>query len=82
MICDDVFAVDESHLHVELGEFRLAIGTRVFIAEAAHDLHVLIATANHQKLLEELRRLGQSVKLPGCNREGTRNRAPLPVSIG
>ena len=28
------------HLQIDLGEFGLAIGTQVFIAEAAHDLKV------------------------------------------
>ena len=50
------------HLHVELGELGLAVGARVFVAEAADDLHVLVAAGDHQKLLEKLRRLRQGVK--------------------
>ena len=49
---DDVFAVDEGHLHVELGEFRLAIGARVFIAETADDLHVFVAAATIKSCLK------------------------------
>ncbi len=70
MTLDDVFAVDEGHFHVELGELRLAVGARVFVAEAADDLHVFVAAADHQKLLEKLRRLGQGVKAAGDEARG------------
>ena len=62
MTRDDVLAVDEAHLDVELRELGLAVGARVFVAEAADDLHVLVAPADHQELLEELRRLRQRVE--------------------
>ena len=55
-------AVDEAHLHVDLRELRLPVGTRVLVAEAADDLEVPLDAADHQNLLEELRRLRQGVK--------------------
>ena len=54
---------DERHLHVELGELRLAVGAQVLIAEAARDLEVAVNARHHQQLLELLRRLGQRVEL-------------------
>ena len=62
---DDVLAIDERHLHVELRELGLPVGTRVFVAEAADDLHVLVAAADHQQLLEKLRRLRQRIEAAG-----------------
>jgi hypothetical protein len=59
---DDVVPVDERHLDVELGELGLAVGPRVLVAEAPDDLHVLVAPADHQQLLEQLRRLRQGVE--------------------
>jgi len=53
----DRLLVDEGHFNIELGEFRLAVGAQVFVAEAAHDLIVAIEARHHQQLLEELRRL-------------------------
>ena len=52
---DDVLAVDEGHFDIELGEFGLAVGAEVLIAEAAGDLHVAFQAADHEDLLEELR---------------------------
>ena len=54
--------VFEGELHIQLGEFRLAIGTQVFITEAASDLEVAFQTGNHEQLFEELRGLRQSVE--------------------
>ena len=53
----------EGGLHVDLGEFRLAVGTQVFIAEALDDLVVAIEAGHHQQLLEQLRGLRQGVEL-------------------
>ena len=50
-------------LHVELGEFELAVGTQGFVAEAARDLVVAVEAGHHQDLLEQLRRLRQRVEL-------------------
>ena len=59
---DDVVFVDERHLDIELREFRLAIGAWIFIAKTARDLHVAAEAADHEDLLEQLRRLWQRVK--------------------
>ncbi len=59
---DDIVAIDEAHLDVDLGKFRLPIGPRVLIAEAPDDLEVLVHPAHHQDLFEKLRRLRQGVK--------------------
>ena len=46
-------------------EFRLPIRAEIFIAEATHDLKILLHAADHQQLLENLRRLRERVELPG-----------------
>src|SRR5512146_612119 len=51
------------HLEIDLGELGLAIGAKIFIAEAAHDLEISVETGDHQDLLENLRRLRQRVEL-------------------
>ena len=48
--------------HVDLGEFRLTVGTQVFIAEAFDDLIVAVEAGHHQQLFEQLRRLRQRVE--------------------
>ena len=54
----------ERHLIIELIEFAgRTVGARVLVAEAGRDLEVSVKTADHQKLLEDLRSLGQSVEL-------------------
>ncbi len=50
----DLLLVHEAHLDVQLGEFRLAIGAQVFVAEAASHLVVPLDAAHHQQLLEQL----------------------------
>ena len=62
MQLDHVVLVDERHLEVELGELGLAVGARVLVAEAARDLVVALEPADHQQLLEQLRRLRQRVE--------------------
>ncbi len=61
---DHVLGVDEGHLDVELGEVGLAVGAQVLVAKAAGDLEVALEAADHQQLLEQLRRLGQGVEGP------------------
>ncbi|MNZ34097.1 hypothetical protein D3C78_514670 [compost metagenome] len=56
---DDVAFFQEAGLDVDLGEFRLAVGTQVFVAEALGDLVVAIEAGDHQQLLEQLGRLRQ-----------------------
>ena len=55
--------VNEGELHVELGEFRLAIRAQVLVAETACNLVVAVKARHHQQLLEQLRRLRQGVEL-------------------
>ena len=64
---DHVVLVDERHLEVELGELGLAVGAQVLVAEAAGDLVVALEAADHQQLLEQLRRLRQRVERAGLD---------------
>ncbi len=57
----------EGQLQIDLGELRLAVGAQVFIAEAARNLEVAVEAADHQQLLEDLRRLRQGVELARMN---------------
>ena len=59
---DDVVGVDEAHLHVQLGELRLAVGAEILVAVAAGDLVVALHAGDHQQLLEQLRALRQRVE--------------------
>jgi hypothetical protein len=68
----DLVLVQERGLDIDLGEFRLAVGAQVFVAEALGDLVVAVEAGHHQQLLEQLRRLRQRKELPGCTRDGTR----------
>ena len=60
---DDIFLVDKRHLTVDLREFRLPVGTQVFVAEALGYLEVPVESRYHQQLLEGLRALRQGVEL-------------------
>ncbi len=60
----------EADLQIDLRELGLAVGAQVFVAEAAHDLEVLVEARDHQDLLEHLRRLRQRVKLAGMHAAG------------
>ena len=62
---DDVFGVDEAHLHVQLGELGLAVGAEIFVAVAPRDLVVALHPGHHQQLLEQLRALRQRVERAG-----------------
>ena len=64
---DHVVLVDERHLDVELSELGLTVGAGVLVAEAACDLEVTLAAADHQQLLEQLGRLRQSVERAGLD---------------
>ncbi len=63
----DLVAADERHLDVDLGELGLAVGAQVLVAEAARDLVVAVDAADHEDLLEELRRLRQRVERPAVD---------------
>ena len=51
----DLLLIHEAHLDVQLGEFRLAVGAQVFIAETAGHLVIALDATHHQQLLEQLR---------------------------
>ncbi len=59
---DYVVGLDEGHFQVELGEFRLTVGTQIFVAEATGHLHVAVVAGDHQNLFIELRRLRERIK--------------------
>ena len=56
----DVLLINEGHLHINLGKFRLAVGAQVLIAEAAGDLHIAVEAGAHQNLLIQLGGLGRA----------------------
>ncbi len=66
----DALLLRERHLDIDLRELGLAVGAEVFIAEAAHDLEIFVVAADHQQLLEDLRRLRQSVEAAGLDAAG------------
>ncbi len=59
----DVVLLDEAHLDVDLGELGLAVGAQVLVAEALGNLVVALDAADHEQLLEQLRRLRQRVEV-------------------
>ena len=54
---EDLFLTHEAHFHIQLGEFRLAIGAQIFISEATGDLVVALNASHHQELFKQLWRL-------------------------
>ena len=52
---ENIVRSDERHLQVDLGMFRLAVGPKVLVAQAARNLEVLVEAGHHQDLFEELR---------------------------
>ena len=60
---EDPLRGGEAHLDVDLGELGLPVVAQVLVAEAAGDLEVLVEPRDHEELLEDLRRLGESVEL-------------------
>src|SRR5207253_10167698 len=61
----NVFALDERHLDIDLGELELAIGALILVAETAGDLIVTLDAGDHKDLLELLRGLRQGVESAG-----------------
>lgn len=78
---EHLVAVDEAHLKVDLGELGLAVGAWVLVAEALDDLEVAVAAADHEDLLEELRRLGQGVPHARLVTRG-HEKVPRPLGRG
>ena len=70
MRSEDVLALHEAHLQVELRELRLAVGAKVLIAEAARNLEVALEAGDHQELLELLGRLRQRIETAGVHTAG------------
>ena len=56
---EQVLLVREGHLDVELGDLLDAVGAQVLVPEADGDLVVAVEAADHEQLLEDLRRLRQ-----------------------
>ena len=67
---EDFVHFHEGHFHVQLGEFGLTVSTQVFVTEATCDLEVSFHTGNHQKLFEDLRRLGKCIEFAGVYTAG------------
>jgi hypothetical protein len=63
----DAFGLRVGHFKVDLGELRLAIGAKVFVAEAADDLKIFVEAGDHQDLFEHLRGLREGVKSAGLH---------------
>jgi hypothetical protein len=65
-----VLALDETHLQIELGEFRLPVAPLILVAKAARNLEVLLVSGDHQQLLQLLGRLRESIELAGMDPAG------------
>ncbi len=57
----------ERGLDIDLGEFGLAVGAQILVAEALDDLVVAVEAGDHQQLLEQLRRLRQGEEVSRVN---------------
>ena len=62
--------IQEGTFDVHLGEVGLSVRTQVFVTEASGDLVVAFKAGDHQQLLVQLGRLGQSVEGSGMNSGG------------
>ncbi|MPN04976.1 hypothetical protein SDC9_152225 [bioreactor metagenome] len=58
----DILLLDKGHFHIDLGKLGLAVGAQVLVTKTLRNLVILVDPPHHQKLLEDLGRLGQSVK--------------------
>jgi hypothetical protein len=56
----------ERHLQVKLRELGLAIGSQIFVSEAASYLIVSVEAGDHEHLLEELWALRQCIPVTRC----------------
>ena len=74
-----VIFVNKAHLHINLGELRLAVGAKVLVTEAAGNLHISVAAGHHKKLLIELGALGQRIEASGMNTGGNKI---VPCALG
>ena len=79
---EQLVAVGERHLHVELGDLLDAVGAEVLVPEADRDLVVAVEAGDHRQLLQELRALRQREERPLWSRLGTtKSRAPSGVDL-
>ena len=62
---EDVLALDERHLDVELAELELAVGAEILVPPAGGDLVVAVEPADLRQLLEQLRRLREREEAAG-----------------
>ena len=67
---DNIVLHHKGHFGVDLGKFRLTVCTEVLIAVATGDLEITVKAGEHQQLLIQLRRLGQSIELTGMHTAG------------
>ena len=61
---EQLVAVGERHLDVELGDLLHAVGAEILVAEADRDLVVAVEAGDHRQLLQELRALRQREERP------------------
>src|SRR3989442_1632100 len=62
--CDTIVLLDKAHLEVKLGVLEGSVSARVFVAEVARNLEVLVDATDHEDLLQLLRGLRQRPELP------------------
>ena len=62
---EHVLADRERELEVELTELELSVGAEILVSPAGCDLVVAVEPADHEQLLEELRRLREREELAG-----------------
>ncbi len=70
---EHVLLADKGHFHVQLVEIRwAAVGARILVAETGRDLEILVKAADHDQLLELLRRLRQRIELARMQTAGNK----------
>ena len=79
---EELLAVGEAQLDVELRQLLHPVGAEVLVAEADRDLVVAVEAGDHRQLLEDLRALRQREEAPLWSRLGTtKSRAPSGVGL-
>ena len=61
---EQLLAIGEGHLDVELRDLLDAIGAEILVPEADRDLVVAVEAGDHRQLLQDLRALGQREEAP------------------
>ena len=67
---EDVLARREGELEIELPELELPVGAQILVPPARRDLVVAVEPADHERLLEELGRLGEREEPAGLQAHG------------